>query len=53
LRSFYVTGKVGVICDLESGQPQRWLIKVDGNENIVVSLLAKEFQALNQDEETF
>ncbi len=52
LRPFYVTGKVGVICERESGQPQRWLIKVDGDENIVVSLLAKEFQALNQDEET-
>lgn len=47
LRPFYVTGKVGVICERESGQPQRWLIKVDGDENIVVSLLANEFQALN------
>lgn len=49
LRPFYVTGKVGVICDIETGQPQRWIIKVDSDENIVVSLLAKEFQALNQD----
>ena len=47
LRPFYVTGKMGVICDRENGQPARWVIKVDGDENIVVSLSEKEFQALN------
>ena len=53
MRPFYVTGKVGVICGIESAQCLRWIIKVDGDENIVVSLSALEFQALSQDEEKF
>lgn len=36
-----------MICGIEIGQPIRWIIKVDGDENIVVSLSEKEFQALN------
>lgn len=53
LRPFYVTGKIGIICDVENSQPTRWIIKVDSresDENIVVSLSAKEFQALSKDE---
>ena len=42
-----------MICGIESEQFQRWIIKVDGDENIVVSLSHKKFQALSQDEEKF
>ena len=40
-----------MICGIEIGQPVRWVIKVEGDENIVVSLNAKEFQTLSQDRE--
>lgn len=51
LRPFYVAGKVGVVRGRESHSDSqasnRWLIQVEDEENIVVSLKSNEFEVIS------